>query len=48
MQIVECKCTDCRTEFKVKRIRGLPPWDLTCPICESKHINLIKIDGDED
>ena len=48
MSDVECYCTECRTVFKIMRKRGLPPWDLICPVCESKAIDITKINGCED
>lgn len=45
MQIIECKCSDCRVEFKVKNKRGVPPWKIVCPFCESKLVDITKING---
>ena len=47
MRVVEGICEDCRTEFKVKRKRGIPPWKIVCPYCESKSITIVKINGDD-
>ena len=48
MRVVELKCNECRTYFKVKRKRGIPPWKIVCPLCESKNVDIIKINGCED
>ena len=45
MILVECKCADCRTNFKVDVKKSLPPWDLVCPVCEGKIIVIKKING---
>ena len=47
MKIVEGRCEDCRTEFKVKRKRGIPPWKMVCPYCTSKMITIVKINGED-
>ena len=46
MRVAECYCNDCRTEFKIKTKRGIPPWDIVCPCCGSTLIDYIKINGD--
>lgn len=44
--MIEGRCEDCRTEFRVKRKRGIPPWKIVCPFCESKMITILKMNGD--
>jgi len=46
MKIAECYCEDCRLHFKIEFKRSLPPWSITCPICDMKVTKVNKIDGD--
>jgi len=47
MKVIECKCDDCKIVFKINRKRGIPPWKIVCPFCESKMITVIAINGDD-
>ena len=46
MEIIECKCEDCRARFIIEKKKPFPPWKIVCPVCESKCVTIHKIDGD--
>jgi len=46
MKIAECYCEDCRTHFKIKFKKSIPPWPLLCPVCGTEKPKICKLDGD--